>query len=131
MPMIFLGRAEGFSSIDFVLMKMLLMNYREFIICKNHFLPKLTEEEMELVERRDRYYFQTFHQSENPDVMRREMLLSESDSKYVRGLCQRNTYIIDNPTFQVPNAGDRIEKKEVSANHLAKKFKKHKCCNLQ
>ena len=56
-----------------------------------YFLPRLTEEEMELVERGDQVYFQTFHQSENPDVRRAEMMLSESDSKYVRGLCQRNT----------------------------------------
>ena len=61
-----------------------------------YFLPKLTEEELELVERRDTNYFQTFLNSLNPDVDETEMMLSESDSKYVEGSCYRRTFSIVN-----------------------------------
>ena len=60
-----------------------------------YFLPKLTEEELELVERRDTSYLQTFWTS-NPDVDETEMMLSESDSKYVRGVSERKTFVIEN-----------------------------------
>ena len=63
-----------------------------------YFLPKLTEEELELVERRDTTYLQTFIDwyinEENPDVDETEMMLSESDSKYVRGMSRRRTSVI-------------------------------------
>ena len=64
-----------------------------------YFLPKLTEEELELVERRDRSYLQTFFvgaDGKNPDVDETEMMLSESDSKYVRGWSERKTFVIKN-----------------------------------
>ena len=65
-----------------------------------YFLPKLTEEELELVERRDLTYFQTFFdwviEKENPDVDETEMMLSESDSKYVKGWSSRRTFVIKN-----------------------------------
>ena len=61
-----------------------------------YFLPKLTEEEMELVEQKDTNYFQTFFWSWNPDVPEAEMLLSESDSKFVRGGGYRRTFKIEN-----------------------------------
>ena len=67
---------------------------------ETYFLPKLTEEELELVERRDTSYFQTFtdwvFDEENPDVDETEMMLSESDSKYVYGLSTRRTFVIEN-----------------------------------
>ena len=59
-----------------------------------YFLPKLTEEELELVEKRDRRYLQTFDFS-NPDVDETEMMLSESDSKYVLGESYRKTFVIE------------------------------------
>ena len=59
-----------------------------------YFLPKLTEEELELVERRDTSYLDTFTYS-NPDVEEAEMMLSESDSKYVHEFCRRNTFVIE------------------------------------
>ena len=62
---------------------------------QTYFLPKLTEEELELVEKRDTGYFQTFGSS-NPDVDETEMMLSESDSKYVRGGSWRRTFVIEN-----------------------------------
>ena len=59
-------------------------------------LPKLTEEELELVERRDTIYFQSFDYSWNPDVDETEMMLSESDSKYVYSSTVRETFVIEN-----------------------------------
>ena len=59
-----------------------------------YFLPKLTKEELELVERRDTNYLQNF-QGPNPDVGEAEMMLSESDSKYVLAISRRRTYVIE------------------------------------
>ena len=61
-----------------------------------YFLPRLTEEELELVERRDRSYYRTFEFSWNPDVNEFDMMHSESDSKYVEGWCVRSTFVIQN-----------------------------------
>ena len=60
-----------------------------------YFLPKLTEEELELVERRDSSYLQSFWVS-HPDVNETEMMLSESDSKYVHAVSKRRTFVIEN-----------------------------------
>ena len=61
---------------------------------ETYFLPKLTEEELELVERRERSYLQTFFDKLSVDET--QMMLSESDSKYVRGICWRRTFVIEN-----------------------------------
>ena len=61
---------------------------------RTYFVPKLTEEELELVERKDPDYLGTFSwtiQNYNPDVDKTEMKLSESDSKFVQGFCLRIT----------------------------------------
>ena len=63
---------------------------------RTYFLPKLTEEEMELVKRKDRRYFETYILA-TPDVAEAEMKLSESDSKYACGYGRRRTFTIDNP----------------------------------
>ena len=60
-----------------------------------YFLPKLTEEEMELVETKDSSYLQTFFLP-NPDRTENEMNFSGADSKYVQGWCGRKTYTIEN-----------------------------------
>ena len=49
----------------------------------SYFLPKLTEEEMSLVGRKDRSYLQTFYNKNAPDVEETEMKRSESNAKYV------------------------------------------------
>ena len=67
----------------------------------NYFLPKLTEEELELVETRDTSYLQTFTRS-NPDVDETEMMLSESDSKYVDTWSWRRTFVIKNSFKKSP-----------------------------
>ena len=64
-----------------------------------YFLPKLTKEEMELVERKDISYLKTFSDA-NPDVPEAEMKHSESDSKFVRGFCYRRTFTIENKSQQ-------------------------------
>ena len=65
-----------------------------------YFLPKLTEEELELVERKDKSYLQTFFYDDEADVDETEMMLSESDSKYVRGESFRRTFVIDGAASQ-------------------------------
>ena len=60
----------------------------------SYFLPKLTDDEKELVEEKDPKFFATFVRSKNPDVSEAEMKLSESDSKFVKGWCRRKTFII-------------------------------------
>ena len=62
-----------------------------------YFLPKLTEEELKLVEGRDTSYLQTFRWSNEADVAETKMMLSESDSKYVQGLSFRRTFVIETP----------------------------------
>ena len=74
-----------------------------------YFLPKLTEEEMELVERKDTSYLQTFYNWKlrhiSPDVTgfqppcyrplkEAKTKLSESDSKFVQGIGRRRTFTI-------------------------------------
>ena len=61
-----------------------------------YFLPKLTEEEMRLVERFDVNYMNTFHNDWDADVEEAEMKSSQSDSKFVLGICSRQTFRIEN-----------------------------------
>ena len=86
---------------------------------RTYFLPKLTEKELELVEKKDSHYLQTFSTStfmldftvytrtflddfsrwgipDHPDVQEAEMKASESNSKFVQGNCYRRTYTIEN-----------------------------------
>ena len=65
-----------------------------------YFVPKLTVEELKMVQRKDRTYFETFLESLNPDVDEAEMKLSDSDSKFVEGWCGRKTFKIKNKTQQ-------------------------------
>ena len=60
-----------------------------------YFLPKLAEEEVEFVERKDTSYLQTFR-SIYPDVDETEMMLSKSYSKYVNNRSRRRTLVIEN-----------------------------------
>lgn len=62
---------------------------------ETYFLPKLTAEELKLVERKDSSYLETFR-NPNPDVKKTEMELSESDSKFVHGWGFRKTFKIKN-----------------------------------
>ena len=71
-------------------------------LIRTYFLPKLTEKELELVERKDRSYCQTFEEWYSPDVNKREMMLSESDSKFVLSGCARRTFTIENSSEKQP-----------------------------
>ena len=78
-------------------------------------LPKLTDEELKLMEMKDNDYLKTFQNTyrisifdtdgrnyDTPDVDEREMKLSESKSKFVLTECHRWTFIIK-MTGQVPS----------------------------
>ena len=58
------------------------------------FLPKLTEDELKLVEEKNEPYLCTYFEhywGNNPDVDVEEMKKSDSKSKYVHGRCRRIT----------------------------------------
>ena len=63
-----------------------------------YLLPKLTEEELEAVERKDPTYLETFELAGNADVSEAQMKLSESDSKFVEAFGMRRTFTINNPS---------------------------------
>ena len=69
---------------------------------RTYFFPQLTVKELELVEKKDTSYLETFS-LRNPDVSEAEMKLSESDSKFVDGWCWRKTFTIENPSQNNPN----------------------------
>ena len=61
------------------------------------FLPKLTEEELELVARNDASYLETFlrPEADEPKMYRKSKIIpSESDSKFALGRCFRKTYTL-------------------------------------
>ena len=63
---------------------------------ETYFLPKLTKEELDLVERKDEDFMHTFTVGMDADVNKAEMMLSESDAKFVRGRGVRLTFTIEN-----------------------------------
>ena len=57
--------------------------------------PKLTKEELKLVEEKNKDHLESYwahFNGENPDVMPEEMKKSDSTSKYVHGTCFRFTF---------------------------------------
>ena len=68
-----------------------------------YFLPKLTEEEMNLIEVKDKSYLQNFSfkdpvkETRNlfKDPLKETQNLSESDSKFVSGWCERKTFTME------------------------------------
>ena len=65
-------------------------------VVPTYFLPKLTKKELALVERKDNDFMHTFDLLMNADVDKAEMMLSESDSKFVYGVGERKTFVIEN-----------------------------------
>ena len=65
------------------------------VLADTFFLPKLSEEEKELIEKGDPNCLATFKDS-NPDINADVMKLSKSDSKFVEGRCSRRTCMIKN-----------------------------------
>ena len=62
---------------------------------RTYFLPKLTKEELKLVERKDNDFMSTFSSQMDADVNKAEMILSESNAKFVLGHSIRLTFTID------------------------------------
>ena len=71
-----------------------------------YFLPKLTDEEMNLIEEKDTIFFRTFMCRCNADVDETEMKLSESNSKFVEATGRRLTDIIENYDYQNVSESD-------------------------
>ena len=94
-----------------------------------YFLPKLTEVELELVERKDTSFLKTFIKSSNPDVNETDMMLSESDSKYIYERSWRKTFVIKNSYETSSDASYETS----SENSPAKQFclKNYFNCSLQ
>ena len=67
------------------------------------FLPKLSEEELKLVEQKDENFMLTFEYRMN-DVTKAEMAASESDSKFVDGYVGRRTFTINSLKPKVPSS---------------------------
>ena len=63
---------------------------------RTYFLPKLTKEELELVERKVYWFMYTFSFEMDADVLKSDMEASESDSKFVEGKGDRITFTIEN-----------------------------------
>ena len=59
------------------------------------FLPKLTKEEMKLVEEKDRKHMMTYYYGLDADVDKKEMKKSDSKDKYVHGWCSRWTRVLN------------------------------------
>ena len=72
-----------------------IQNGKDYVLTDfvgTYFLPKLTQEELKMVERKDQKFMETFSRNaENVDVSEEEMKASESDSKYVFGWGHRKT----------------------------------------
>ena len=71
-----------------------------------YFLPKLTDEEMNLIEDKDPIFCRTFMYGDAADVDEAEMKLSESNSKFLRATGGRQTEIIENNDYQNDSESD-------------------------
>ena len=65
-------------------------------VVRTYFLPKLSEKELDLVERKDRDFMNTFYWKMDADVDKAEMMLSDPDSKFVCGIGYRKTFTMKN-----------------------------------
>ena len=63
---------------------------------KTYSSPKLAEEELKLVEKKDLNYMKTFQHGKDADVSEAKMKMSKSDSKFVDASCYRDTFKIKN-----------------------------------
>ena len=83
------------------------------------FTPKLTEEELKLVEAKDKAHLNSYY-FHYPDVNPVEMKKSDSTDKYVHGRCWRRTYSL---TLE-KNEEQEIEEQEIEEKT---KNKKNRC----
>ena len=91
----------------------------EFIL--SFITPKLSNEEMELVEERNKEYLKTYldgFYGKNPDVIPEEMKKSDSTSKYVRAPCIRRTIPLTLETSQFENRSENeVPQAEKKSNY--------------
>jgi len=94
----------------------------EFV--KNFFTPKLTNEELKLVQERNQEHLRTYlahYYGGNPDVDVEEMKKSDSKSKYVHGRCWRFTIPLTLETIQTEDeAKDELQNARLTS--LKKSF---------
>ena len=74
-----------------------------------YFLPKLTKKELKLVETKDKDFMATFFSQMDPGIERTEMQSPESESKFVHGLGQRQTYMIDKEELPKESINDDLD----------------------
>ena len=85
------------------------------------FTPKLTEEELKLVEERNEQHLSTYEDhfhGINPDVNLEEMKKSDSASKYVHGCCIRDTFYLTLESNQIRPSNEKISNKETKKQLL-------------
>lgn len=85
------------------------------------FTPKLTEEELKLVEERNEQHLNTYEDhfhGINPDVNLEEMKKSDSASKYVHGPCIRQTFYLTLESVQKGPSDENISDKETKKQLL-------------
>ena len=95
-----------------------------------YYLPKLTKEELDLVEKKDYDFMNTFSRGMDADVDKAEMMLSESDSKFVHGYCWRKTYTIEN-SWSDESFDESIENEPQKKQAQSWKQKIYNYCSLQ
>ena len=86
------------DDLDSVFQDLCLGNEPYDHVC-TYFLPRLAEEELDLVEKEDKIFMGTFSEGIFADVKQAEMKASESDSKFVYGYGCRRTFQIKNSSI--------------------------------
>ena len=84
-------------------------------LAHTYFLPKLTDEEMDLIEEKDPIFLRTFMYDYRADVEEAEMKLSESNSKFVLAKGCRKTAIIENNGNQNGSESDTDSEMKILA----------------
>ena len=62
---------------------------------KSFFLPKISEDELKLIEQKNRDYMLTYYERFDADVEKEEMKKSDSADKYICSKCYRRTMILN------------------------------------
>ena len=106
---------DGSINDDFERFLINLQNQKEveYEKVESFFTPKLTDEEMKLVQERKEEHLSTYLTyliDVNPDVDVEEMKLSDSKSKYVHVNCMRNTIPL---TLKTNENGDETKNEEI------------------
>ena len=84
-----------------------------------YFIPKLTEKEKKLVEEKDKDHLMSYYwhaeDGLDPDVSKKEMDESESKSKFVKGDCNRQTFILKS-TRRRPNGDNQQQRQSTTVD---------------